>query len=87
MVGFDDDGDLFVNVNTEDGKAGVNNDDGDPQVWVYLNDATLHDPEEFAWRRPGWRPSRTTRSSFASSAPTPATSSAVVSCRSRSGQV
>lgn len=47
-VGFDDDGDLFVNVNTEDGEAGVNNDDGDPQVWVYLNDATLYDPEDFA---------------------------------------
>jgi hypothetical protein len=48
MVGFDDDGDLFVNVNTEDGEEGVNNNEGDPQVWVYLNDATLYDPEDFA---------------------------------------
>ena len=48
MVGLDDDGDLFVNVNTEDGEEGVNNDEGDPQVWVYLNDATLYDPEDFA---------------------------------------
>ena len=48
MIGLDDDGDLFVNVNTEDANAGVNNDDGDPQVWVYLNDATLYDPEDFA---------------------------------------
>jgi hypothetical protein len=48
MVGRDDDGDLFVNVNTEGGWERVNNDEGDPQVYVYLNDATLHDPEEFA---------------------------------------
>lgn len=47
MVGVDDDGDLFVNINTEDGEAGVNNDEGDPQVYVYLNDGTLHDPVEF----------------------------------------
>ena len=48
MVGLDDDGDVFVNVNTEDAEEGVNNDEGDPQVWVYLNDATLYDPEDFA---------------------------------------
>lgn len=48
MVGIDGDGDVFVNVNTEDAERGVNNDEGDPQVWVYLNDGTLHDPEEFA---------------------------------------
>ena len=48
MVGLDDDGDVFVNINTEDATTGINNNEGDPQVWVYLNDATLHDPEEFA---------------------------------------
>jgi hypothetical protein len=48
MVGLDDDGDVFVNVNTEDAEEGVNNDEGDPQVWVYLNDATLYDPEDYA---------------------------------------
>lgn len=44
--GRDDDGDLFVSILTENADAGVNDDDGDPQVWVYLNDATLHDPKE-----------------------------------------
>jgi hypothetical protein len=47
MVGTDDDGDYFVNINTEDAEHGVNNDEGDPQVYVYLNDATLNDPVEY----------------------------------------
>ena len=40
-IGRDDDGDLFVSVNTEEGYPGVNNANGTPQLYVYLNDAVL----------------------------------------------
>lgn len=41
--GRDGEGDLFVSVNTEDAVEDANADDGWPTVYVYLNDATLHD--------------------------------------------
>ena len=46
-VGRDDEGDFFVSVCTEDALYPyVNDKDGMPQVFVYLNDATLYDPQQ-----------------------------------------
>lgn len=44
--GRDEDGDLFVSINTEDAEEGVNDEEGYPQIWVYLNHATINDPKE-----------------------------------------
>lgn len=49
--GRDGDGDLFVNVNTEDATVpGMHREDGTPDLFVYLNDATLNDPEDLTPR-------------------------------------
>lgn len=40
--GKDDDGDWFVTINTEDAAETVNDEDGCPRLFVYLNDATLY---------------------------------------------
>lgn len=53
--GRDDDGDLFVSINTEDADPGVNDDEGFPQIFVYLNDATLNDPKEVWFVHPAHR--------------------------------
>lgn len=53
--GRDDDGDLFVSINTEDADAGVNDAEGYPQIWVSLNGADIYNPVEegdVRWRTP-----------------------------------
>lgn len=44
-VGRDDDGDIFVSINTEDANFGINGANGDtPQLWVSLNSGDLYNP-------------------------------------------